>query len=323
MHWFPWALTSLGIIICAFIPNVWSQNVLRWMLRLTVVSFSLLFLIYWIWLPTAVARHGKFQHASIFRKFYNGINKDGTKEASNAYCWVIGMLFAAWEFYGYDASVHLSEETKSASLVVAKGIWTGTLTTWLMSIPTLMLMFLCIQEFDEIVKASWTNNFAEYLTQIVGKKAAIVILCFCWLDSILATAVCFMSAQRVTYAIARDNVLPGSSWIKKLSKNRMPVNAAIVVLVVAIVMEASIIASTVAFTALTATATISTNLSYVFPIVARHMNKGKKFKRGHWSLGKYSKPIGVIAVAWVLFLFVVLMLPQVFPVTAVSLPILN
>jgi len=153
----------------------------------------------------------------------------------------------------------------------------------------------------------------------VGKKGTVTILVFCWLDAILNTAVCFMSAQRVTYAIARDGILPGSKWIRKLSAHHMPVNAACVVLLCAVAIEAAIIGSTVAFYALTATATISTNLSYLVPIVARHTVGRKYFTPAKWNLGKLSPILGTITALYILFQFVVLMLPQVFPVNAKTL----
>jgi len=223
----------------------------------------------------------------------------------------------------YDAAVHLSEETKGASMVVARGMWIGTVASWLLSVPTVIIMLLCIQDFDGIVGGTYTNNFAMYLFQIVGKKGTVTILVFCWLDAMLNTAVCFMSAQRVTYAIARDGILPGSKWIRKLSANHMPVNAAWVVLFCAVAIEAAIIGSTVAFYALTATATISTNLSYLVPIVARHTIGRKYFTPAKWNLGKFSPIIGTITALYILFQFVVLMLPQVFPVTAVSFSMLR
>lgn len=53
--------------------------------------------------------------------------------------------------YSYDASAHLAEETKEASAVVAKGMWMATLSGWLLSIPTLILILFCIQDFDGII----------------------------------------------------------------------------------------------------------------------------------------------------------------------------
>lgn len=82
---------------------------------------------------------------------------------------MIGVLFGAWGtiddlfilkltdtlvFYGYDASAHLAEETHNASIVVAKGMWLATLSAWLLSVPTLILVLFCMQDFDGIISAS-------------------------------------------------------------------------------------------------------------------------------------------------------------------------
>jgi amino acid transporter len=137
------------------------------MLRLCAYSCALLLGIYWIWFPIAASRRGGFQSSTIFTTFYNGINLDVDAEgstivqASDSYCWVVGVLFGAWEFYGYDASVHLAEETNEASSVVARGMWTGTACTWLMSIPTLALVLLCMQDFEAIVNGSYLNNWGK------------------------------------------------------------------------------------------------------------------------------------------------------------------
>jgi hypothetical protein len=58
-----------------------------------------------------IASRGHFQPASdVFSHFYNGINYGPSQQAFDAYCWIVGILFGAWNFYGYDASVHLAED---------------------------------------------------------------------------------------------------------------------------------------------------------------------------------------------------------------------
>lgn len=99
-NWFPWVLTSLGILIGAFLPNVLSQGTLKWTLRCTVLTFFTLFFMYWIWLPVSVSRHGQFQPSSIFTMFYNG-----TGNSSNSYAWLVGMLFGAWEVRRYSSLI--------------------------------------------------------------------------------------------------------------------------------------------------------------------------------------------------------------------------
>lgn len=229
------------------------------------------------------------------------------------------MLFGAWVFYGYDASAHLAEETKQASTVVAKGIYMSTFSAWLLSVPTLILVLFCLQNFDGIISATYANNWAEYLVQLIGENGAVAILSLLWVDSTCATASCFMSAQRVTYAISRDHVLPFSSFFRKLSKRKMAVNAALLVCGMSIAITTAVIGSTVAFSAITATATIATNFSYLIPIIARQTVGRKTFIPGKWNLGKFSAPLAIVASLYIMFLFSVLLLPQLYPVDADTL----
>jgi amino acid transporter len=98
--WFSWLLTALGMFV-AMAPNIISQRVLRLYFRFATFIFFTLFFLYWIWFPVKVARDGTFQSsAGVFNHFYNGINEGAEKQASDAYCWVIGVLFGAWVFYG-------------------------------------------------------------------------------------------------------------------------------------------------------------------------------------------------------------------------------
>lgn len=83
-----------------------NQHTVRWMLRSCAYSTIILMSFYWIWFPIAASRRNGFQSSDIFTTFYNGINyatdeKGNTiKQASDSYCWIIGVLFGAWEFYG-------------------------------------------------------------------------------------------------------------------------------------------------------------------------------------------------------------------------------
>lgn len=179
------------------------------------------------------------------------------------------------------------------------------------------MVLFCMQDFDGIVSASYSNNWAEYLVQLVGADGAVALLVLFWLDSTCATASCFMSAQRVTFAISRDGVLPFSRYFRKLSKNRIPVHAAFLVFFLSIAITCAVIGSVVAFSAITATATIVTNFSYLIPIAARHTIGRRDFQPAHFNLGRYSAIVGLISALYIMFLFVVLLLPQLYPVTAV------
>jgi hypothetical protein len=70
-----------------------------------------------------------------------------------------------------------------------------------------------------------------------------------------------------------------------------------------------------AYAAVTSIAVIGLYIAYVLPTFLR-LRQGAAFQRGPWHLGRWSRPIGIIAVLWVVFITVLFMLPQVSPVTA-------
>lgn len=142
-------------------------------------------------------------------------------------------------------------------------MWAATLSAWVLSVPvrnplprlktpansdrgqTLILVLFCMQDFDGIISAEYSNNWAEYLIQLLGEDAAVGVLVILWIDSTCATASCFMSAQRVTFAISRDGVLPFSKHFRKLNSNKVAVHAAYLVLFLSIAITCAVIGSTV------------------------------------------------------------------------------
>ena len=118
-----------------------------------------------------------FNSASgVFGHFYSGINLGETQQASDAYCWIISIFLGAWVFYGYNASAHLAEEKLRASEVVANGIWISTFSAWFLSVPTLIIILFCLQDLEDIISATYANNWGEYLVRVVGRKGAVAIL---------------------------------------------------------------------------------------------------------------------------------------------------
>lgn len=316
--WFSLLLILAGLVI-ALLPNITSQRWLRLYFRAAIAIFAVLLFVFWLWFPIAVA--GRFRSPGfVFGKFHNGINHGPARQASDAYCWVISFLFGAWEFGGYDASAHLAEETQDAGKTVARGMWLSTASTALLSVPTLVMILFCIQDFDALISATYANNWAEFLVQVVGPRGATAILVMNWIDCTCATAAVLLSAQRVTFAISRDNILPASSLFRKVSSaNSTPVNAALLVVVIAAAVSCTVLGSSVAFSAITATTVICQNMSYLFVLVTRHTLGRSSFEPSSWNLGRLSRPLGYFSVIWIVYLSIILLLPQVFPVTLQTL----
>jgi hypothetical protein len=122
----------------------------------------------------------------------------------------------------------------------------------------------------------------------------------------------------MVFAFSRDGALPFSpTWRRLSARTRTPVNAVWLSVGVAFVLALPSLYSLTAYFAVTAINVIGITPAYAIPVYLR-LRAGDNFVPGPWSLGRWSKPIGWTAVAWVVFVTVLFCLPQVSPVTVNS-----
>ena len=75
--------------------------------------------------------------------------------------------------------------------------------------------------------------------------------------------------------------------------------------------------NTAAYAAVTSIAVIGLYIAYVIPVFLR-VRAGKNFQAGPWNLGKWGVLNGTIATIWTVFICVLLLLPQLNPITAMN-----
>jgi amino acid transporter len=132
------------------------------------------------------------------------------------------------------------------------------------------------------------------------------------------TAVAITAASRLVFAVARDGVLPFSSWVSAVH-NGQPRNAVIVVWTVASIITCTLLPSAVAFTSLVSAAGVPSAAAYGLICLARLFLTPNRFPKPAWSLGRLSKPFQVIGVFWNGWVVAVLFSPYAFPVTGENL----
>lgn len=76
------------------------------------------------------------------------------------------------------------------------------------------------------------------------------------------TAIAIVAASRLVFAVARDGVLPFSSWVSQVSASGQPHNAILVIWGVAAVITCTILPSAVAFTSLISAAGVPSAAAY-------------------------------------------------------------
>ena len=235
------------------------------------------------------------------------------------YVFLMGLLMAQYTFTGYDASAHVSEETKNASRAAPRGIVMSVLVSLIGGFILLYSITAAIPDGSEegltTLAASETGlPPAQIFLDSLGPDVAK----FCLFIVCVAQFLCGMASvtanSRMTYAFSRDNALPGSRiWAKVNPKSGTPTNSIWLCVVLSIILASPALISSVAYLAVTSIAIIGLYIAYVAPVFLRRISPD--FRPGPWSLGRYSAPVGWIAVAWVAFICILFVLPPASPVT--------
>ncbi|MBI0300096.1 amino acid permease [Streptomyces sp. PRKS01-29] len=250
----------------------------------------------------------------VFTEFVND-----TGWSNPLYVTAIGLLLAQYTFSGYDASAHLSEETSNASVFAARGIVRAIWVSWVAGFVLLAGLTFAIQDYTGTQGSATGVPPAQILIDALGTGGATVMLLIVIVAQLFCGNAEVAAASRMVFAFSRDGALPGSRlWQRVSSRTQTPVLAVWLSVVVACVLALPSLYSETAYGAVTAINVIGITPAYAIPIFLR-LRAGDRFQPGPWSLGRWSKPVGWIAVVWVALVTVLFCLPQSSPVTADSM----
>ncbi|GGU40362.1 amino acid permease [Lentzea flava] len=254
------------------------------------------------------------EHQSASFVFTHFVNNTGWSSAF--YVGLLGLLLAQYTFTGYDASAHMTEETHDAARSGPRGIVMSIVVSLIAGWVLLVGITFAIRDYDGALASTTGVPPAQIFIDALGVTGGKLLL----LIAIGAQLFCGMSSvtanSRMIYAFSRDGALPASAFWHKINKRtRTPTNAIWLAAGGAFVLGLPYLWNATAYAAVTSIAVIGLYIAYVLPTLLRLL-QGERFERGPWHLGRWSKPIGVVAVAWVVFISVLFMLPQASPVTA-------
>ena len=235
------------------------------------------------------------------------------------------LLLANWTYTGYDASAHVAEETVGARMASAWGVFLSVavsavvgyvflvaLTTHLPNLSTLFPATL-----ETPIQAGASQYYfgggvavIDILNYNLGQIGDVLAACiaiamwFCGLASLAA-------AGRMLFAFSRDDGIPASGWLKRVSRRyRTPANSLVAVAVVAwlFTVAAFIVGTGTAIVIITAISTIFLYAAYGV-VIYLGATTDAWIEHRVWSLRRWSRPIAYVAIFWVLVLMVLFSFP--------------
>ncbi len=232
------------------------------------------------------------------------------------YAVLVGLLMAQYTLTGYDASAHVAEETRNASVEAPKGIVRSVYVSVIAGSILLVSVTAAIQDYDMARAAADANGLppAQIFLDALGERLGVTMVVICGVAQFFCGMASVTANSRMSYAFSRDNALPGSRlWARINPRTGTPTNSIWLCAGLSFLLTVPAIWNQTAFFAVTSVAVIGLYIAYATPILLRRLNPD--FRQGRWGLGRWSAPIGWIAVGWVAFIVVLFLLPQYAPGT--------
>jgi amino acid permease (GABA permease) len=247
----------------------------------------------------------------IFTSFQNG--SGASFPGSVIYVFLIGLLLAQYTFTGYDASAHMTEETRNAAVAGPRGIVMSIVVSlvagWILLIGVTSAIQNYAAESTSVVPAA--QIFIDAAGGALGQFLLLIAIgaqFYCGMSSVTANS-------RMIYAFSRDGAVPGHQlWSKINKRTRTPTNSIWLAAGLAFILWLPYLYNPNAYAAVISIAVIGLYVAYGIPILLR-LRAGDTFQPGPWNLGRWSRLIGTIAVVWIGIISILFVLPTIFPVT--------
>ncbi len=263
------------------------------------------------------------EHQSLDFVFTERVNNTGFNDGSitGGFFWFyvlpLGFLLTMYTQTGYDASAHISEETRGAALGAAKGVWRSVF--WAGVIGWFVLLAITFAATDtEFINDAGNGFGLGASTAIFGSAldpwAAKMVIMIAVIGQLFCGMAGLTSASRMCYAFSRDRAVPGHRIWTRLNHHRVPAYSVLFMatlsfLVTLPALEGDENNYTYAFLAVVSITVIGLYIAYVIPVFLR-WRMGDAWVPGPWTLGKKYKWVNPAAVIWVIICVIIFSLPQ-------------
>lgn len=212
------------------------------------------------------------------------------------------VAFVGWAFVGFESAGDIAEEVKNPERAVPKAMIFSILIVGSVVLYTALAVILSMPSIEDAVSGASADPVADTIifhlgVEVVAPLFGMFVLAF------LATFITAQAAaSRVIWGFARDNMLPASGSLSKLSsKAKIPANAIVVTAIVPVLVVLTSLWGA-GYSTLVLFAIAGFYISFAFPVIglAKRQMDGT-WEAGEYTLGKWSKPVTLVAAIWLLF----------------------
>ena len=224
----------------------------------------------------------------------------GTQGDHDTYvaAWLAAALGPFFGLLGVEAGADVAEETKSARHVVPRTMFYALATSVVIELAMYIVYVLAIRDTDSL-EAATVSPIEEILNQQVGSVATKIIIAIALTNILACLLANMLVATRLTYSMARDNMLPFSGILRRVSPTRQtPMYAVVALGLLSAGLLMSALVNEQAFTYILGIATLAFFSVYILQtaglIVGARRGTIPAAEPGTFDLGRARMPIYIV-----------------------------
>jgi amino acid transporter len=292
---------SIGLLLLALVLNMGGTKLLGRIARIGlaaeligVVGMGLYLLIF--------HRHNEF--SVFFSVFQGGINDWGPIFLGAA---LVGLFM----FYGFEACGDVAEEVTDAAREVPKAMYLTIIVGGVSAIASFSGYVLAAPDLEAL--AADPAPIPTVLTAAIGETGMRIFL----IIAVMAFISCVLSLQaaasRLLHSFARDEMLPASKWLSKISdRNKVPANALLVASIIPMILAVVIYFDPTTLVPITDFAVAAIYIAFQAVVLSALIMRFRGWKpAGPWNLGSWGIVVNIAALAYGLWALWQLIVPDV------------
>ncbi|KAI5457587.1 amino acid/polyamine transporter I [Mariannaea sp. PMI_226] len=246
---------------------------------------------------------------------WNSFNENNLTGWDGGVAFMLGVLNGAFAIGTPDSITHMAEECKHPERDLPKAIALQIGLGGLYGLAFAIALGYAISDISVLQNGVNAFPLAGIYRQATGSPGATFGLLFIiFLSSLCCVIGTVLTNSRTYWALARDNAVPFSRIFCRVNKTlSCPVEATLLVAVVASGIGAIPIGSPVGFSNLTGSFIIISTVSYAIPFIGNMMSGRRRFSRGPFHLGKAGTIVNGLAVSFIIIFDIFFCFPLALP----------
>jgi amino acid transporter len=241
----------------------------------------------------------------------------GTSDQHSAYilAWLAASLGPFFGLIGVEASADVAEETVGARHVIPRTMFYALTTSIVIEFLMYVVYVLAIKDQDAVAAAS-AAPIEEIITQQVGTVVTRIVVAVALTNVMACILANILVATRLTYSMARDNMLPLSHvWRHVSPSNRTPTYAVLGLFGLSTILLLSALVSEKAFFLIIGLSSLAVFATYFLQTVALLIGHRRgtipAAEPGTYDLGRWRMPVYILGiVCFTLVCAALIFLPQ-------------